>query len=207
MTSNQAPCTLLQGIAFHAEGEANFYRLMRNGNWLARVQFNGELLVWDQEQLLSDMLQGQQAAPAGEREAVAYLLKSDLKRLEPAYVGGCSASLSKTPDNGFVAIYTDPQPSAVPDGVRKVIDYLSQSLHQASDGTVPCGEDAIVECIALLEHASAPTAVQGGALPYWVPCNPGCDPELGGHRSKDCTLICHNAREAITAAQQAGGSV
>ena len=66
MTNNHVPCTLLQGIAFHAEGEANFYRLMRNGNWLARVQFNGELLVWDQEQLLDAMLQGQQAAPAGE---------------------------------------------------------------------------------------------------------------------------------------------
>ena len=66
MTNNHVPCTLPQGIAFHAEGEANFYRLMRTGNWLARVQFNGELLVWDQEQLLNAMLQGQQAAPVGE---------------------------------------------------------------------------------------------------------------------------------------------
>lgn len=73
MTNNHATCTLLQGIAFHAEGEANFYRLMRNGNWLARVQFNGELLVWDQEQLLNAMLQGQQAAPVGERDSVTVL--------------------------------------------------------------------------------------------------------------------------------------
>lgn len=66
-----------------------------------------------------------------------------------------------------MALYATPQPSAVPEGVRKVINYLSQSLHQASDGTVPCGEDAIVECIALLAAApSAPATVQGDG---WIP--------------------------------------
>lgn len=59
----------LEGITWHAQGEANFYRLMRGNDWVAIVQFNGELLVWDQEQLLNAMLQGQQAAPVGEREA------------------------------------------------------------------------------------------------------------------------------------------
>lgn len=56
----------LDGITLHAEGEANCYRLMRGGNWLAAIRMNGELLVWDQEQLLNAMLQGQQAAPVGE---------------------------------------------------------------------------------------------------------------------------------------------
>lgn len=36
-------------------------------------------------------------------------------------------------------------------------------------------------------------------LPYWEPCNPGCDPELNGHRSKHCATLCHNAREALAA--------
>ena len=56
----------LEGITWHAQGEANFYRLMRGNHWVAIVQLNGEMLVWDQEQLLNAMLQGQQAAPVGE---------------------------------------------------------------------------------------------------------------------------------------------
>jgi hypothetical protein len=35
------------------------------------------------------------------------------------------------------------------------------------------------------------------ALPYWDPCNPGCDPEFNGERSKQCASICHNARAAL----------
>ena len=60
----------LDGITWHAEGEANFYRLMRGGNWLARVQFNGELLVWDMEDILRAMLQEKQAATVGDPVAV-----------------------------------------------------------------------------------------------------------------------------------------
>lgn len=83
----------LDGITLHAEGEANCYRLMRGGNWLAAIRMNGELLVWDQEAILRAMLHGEQqaaqpirvgdltpqqrlelargteAAPVGEREA------------------------------------------------------------------------------------------------------------------------------------------
>lgn len=56
----------LEGITWHAEGEANCYRLMRGGNWLATIRMNGELLVWDQEDILRAMLQGQQAAPVAD---------------------------------------------------------------------------------------------------------------------------------------------
>ena len=59
----------LDGITLHAQGEANFYRLMRAGRWLAVIQMNGELLVWDQESILRAMLQGdQQAGAAAHKE-------------------------------------------------------------------------------------------------------------------------------------------
>lgn len=46
------------------------------------------------------------------------------------------------------------------ESVQKVIVYLSDSLHQASNGIIPCGEDAIVECVSMLKHAiaAAPSA-------------------------------------------------
>ena len=46
----------LEGITLQAEGEANCYRMMRGGNWLASIRMNGELLVWDQEAILNAML-------------------------------------------------------------------------------------------------------------------------------------------------------
>lgn len=33
------------------------------------------------------------------------------------------------------------------------------------------------------------------ALPIWEPCNPGCDPDLGGSRSRQC--VCAKARAAL----------
>lgn len=52
----------LDGITWHAQGEANFYRLMRGNQWVAVIHLNGEMLVWDQEQLLSAMLSSEQPA-------------------------------------------------------------------------------------------------------------------------------------------------
>jgi len=46
----------LEVITLQAEGEANCYRMMRGGNWLASIRMNGELLVWDQEAILNAML-------------------------------------------------------------------------------------------------------------------------------------------------------
>jgi len=37
-------------------------------------------------------------------------------------------------------------------------------------------------------------------LPYWPPCNPGCDPEFNGCRSKGCATLCEPARKAMLAA-------
>lgn len=34
-------------------------------------------------------------------------------------------------------------------------------------------------------------------LPYWEPCNPGCDPEFNGERSRHCAQLCHGARAAL----------
>lgn len=52
------------------------------------------------------------------------------------------------------------------------------------------------ELSALLAAApAAPVAVQ--PLPYWAPCNPACDPELNGSRSKLCD--CAQATAALAA--------
>lgn len=50
------PAEELAGITLTAEGEANTYRMMRGGNWLASLRMNGELLVSQQEAILSAML-------------------------------------------------------------------------------------------------------------------------------------------------------
>lgn len=47
----------LGGLEYRADGEANFYTLSRpTGNWVARIQFNGELHVQEQERILNAML-------------------------------------------------------------------------------------------------------------------------------------------------------
>lgn len=99
----QAQDGLLDGIELKADGEANFYWLMRGNRWVAKVQMNGEMLVERQEAILNAML----ARPA----------------------------------------QTAPQPEQ---------------------------------------------------LPYWEPCNPGCDPEFNGHRSRQCAELCPGARAALS---------
>lgn len=47
----------LNGLTYHPDGDANFYTLSRpTGNWVARIQFNGELRVSEQERILEAML-------------------------------------------------------------------------------------------------------------------------------------------------------
>lgn len=47
----------LGGLEHRADGESNFYTLSRpTGNWVARIQFNGELHTHEQERILNAML-------------------------------------------------------------------------------------------------------------------------------------------------------
>ncbi|TKA90364.1 hypothetical protein [Halopseudomonas bauzanensis] len=48
----------------------------------------------------------------------------------------------------------------------------------------------------VLKAASQP-APDIKPLPFWEPCNPGCDPEFNGQRSKLCVDLCEGARTAI----------
>lgn len=64
----------LDGITWHAQGEANFYRLMRGNNWVAVVHLNGEMLVWEQEQLLNAMFQGQQPVAIPDKKPLPELM-------------------------------------------------------------------------------------------------------------------------------------
>lgn len=54
----------LQGISWKADGDANFYTLLRGNRWIARIQMNGELLVAQQETILNAMLAESQQARA-----------------------------------------------------------------------------------------------------------------------------------------------
>lgn len=46
------------------------------------------------------------------------------------------------------------------------------------------------------EEQNPRTAAPVQPLYPWAPCNPGCDPELGGRRSEYCVQICENAKRA-----------
>lgn len=56
-----------------------------------------------------------------------------------------------------------------------------------------------LEVIGPCVPASLPVGVPDEPLPHWEPCNPGCDPEFNGSRSRHCAELCHNAREALAA--------
>ena len=87
--------------------------------------------------------------------------------------------------------------TAVPDG--ETTHPLAQIEWWANAYEQEGGHAQIVEMLraymALLAAPAAPVAVQ--PLPYWAPCNPACDPELNGSRSKLCD--CAQATAALAA--------
>ncbi len=70
-------------------------------------------------------------------------------------------------------------------------------MNKANECTCPSGDGSLVHpCPA---H---PAVEQAGGdehepLPYWEPCNLGCDPEFNGKRSRHCAQLCHGARTAL----------
>lgn len=75
-------------ITYIASGEANLYTLMRDGKWLATMQFNGELLVQAQESLLAGMIScvpGQ--ADHGSIKDRAAQLVVDMKEMADLHAG------------------------------------------------------------------------------------------------------------------------
>ncbi|MCU9108287.1 hypothetical protein OE430_11165 [Pseudomonas aeruginosa] len=60
----------------------------------------------------------------------------------------------------------------------------------SGDGSLrhPCPAHPAVEQAGGDEHEP---------LPYWEPCNLGCDPEFNGKRSRHCAQLCHGARAAL----------
>ncbi len=94
--------------------------------------------------------------------------------------------------------------SARGDFRRKDIAY--QGLKDKSTDyakSVKMARDVCVQVLALWE--SSPVDLPDGVpeveapLPHWEPCNPGCDPEFNGQRSRYCAKLCQNAREALSA--------
>jgi ABC-type cobalamin transport system ATPase subunit len=92
----------LDGITLHAEGEANCYRLMRGGNWLAAIRMNGELLVWDQEAILRAMLQADQQPHSA--EAAVPQWRYDALIQHAKHQDKVIAKLSEEKNTAFVAI-------------------------------------------------------------------------------------------------------
>ncbi len=88
------PAEALTGITLSAEGEANTYRMMRGGNWLASIRMNGELLVSQQEAILSAML----ASPPADHSAHGL-------NMVGALVTALDGLLSITQDSAGVAGY------------------------------------------------------------------------------------------------------
>jgi hypothetical protein len=85
-----------------------------------------------------------------------------------------------------------PKPDPIMDAVFKAAEVMPQSLLIR---TVPLGE--------LMQFARALLAGNGAevaTLPHWEPCNPGCDPEFNGQRSRHCAKLCQNARDALKVA-------
>ncbi len=70
-------------------------------------------------------------------------------------------------------------------------------MNKANECTCPSGDGSLRwPCPA---H---PAVEQAGGdehepLPYWEPCNLGCDPEFNGKRSRHCAQLCHGARAAL----------
>lgn len=166
----------LDGITLHAEGEANCYRLMRGGNWLAAIRMNGELLVWDQEDILRAMLQGEQKASqhinVGDLTPQQRLeLSRGTKAAPVAYITGQFAGrcIIEAINRAAVlptgmALYATPQPSAVPDAVTmadvmRAWEYAEDHPHKYLRGTTNwC---AAVAHSLNKQRASAPATVQG----------------------------------------------
>lgn len=131
---------------------------------------------------------------AVEAEDGMFVMATDYATLE-AENAKLRAELERLAADGWKRVPVEPTQD-----IRGAIDLLCDD-HRAFD-------DADAFWHYLLDSApSAPKADPVKVLPYWEPCNPGCDPEFNGQRSSECAGLCHNARVAIAAARQEGGKV
>lgn len=181
----------IHGIDWAADGDANFYTLFRNGHWLAKIQFNGKLLVPEQEALLTAMLA---AAPAVQVEPV----------LDAPFGGILYLQVDGKPDQwrriNPCKLYTSPQPAEqlpAPD-----VDGLEQQHHRDSaelrrlcqardeqrDGRLAALERAAkaeADVAQLVEALEAARAMWGDYLP------PGNSKAMVAMKSVDAALAAH----------------
>lgn len=74
----------------------------------------------------------------------------------------------------------------------------SQQVEQCISDTGSCGVGGYcAECPSKKPEQAEGAQREREALPYWEPCNPGCDPEFNGERSRYCAQLCHNARAVL----------
>jgi hypothetical protein len=83
---------------------------------------------------------------------------------------------------------------------REVMQMALDWFHWFQHGTNPNGAHVLE-----VEEAIRTRLAQPKPLPYWEPCNPGCDPEFNGQRSTHCAELCDHAREALAAQPEPEG--
>ena len=97
--------------------------------------------------------------------------------------------------------------------------FEGETEEQRASRLAPATEQPAKLCMGCVEQSSrirelehkmdyyraASPAAGTETLPFWEPCNPGCDPEFNGQRSKWCAQLCQPAREALSVS--AGGVV
>lgn len=84
------------------------------------------------------------------------------------------------------------------DEIRKALFALADRIEEAKGEPISITTAAAHALRAALAQKPTPAApVAQEPLPYWAPCNPACDPELNGSRSKLCD--CAQATAALAA--------
>ncbi|MCQ4311742.1 hypothetical protein NAV33_07510 [Pseudomonas stutzeri] len=93
-------------------------------------------------------------------------------------------------DSGKHNLYAAPIAQAEQPSMQQISDYLHR---------LDAIQRELIEREARLVAPTIQTAPQPEQLPHWEPCNPGCDPEFNGQRSRYCAELCHGARAALSA--------
>lgn len=124
--------------------------------------------------------EGQQAAMLAVVDALVEHIRSLTERLESA-----------EKDAGRIDFLVRKEAVVLEGRLGFWLHFQREDSHQSGEH-----ESARSAIDAAIAQQPAPVAVPD-ALPYWEPCNPACDTELNGFRSKLCD--CAQAKAALTA--------
>lgn len=166
----------------------------------------------------------EQATALRERILVALEL---CRGAEIEWLSGFNSNPYRLPVDQFIERAMGHAGAAEVELVRQVTDggrnpryeglFEGETEEQRASRLAPATEQPAKLCMGCVEQSSrirelehkmdyyraASPAAGTETLPFWEPCNPGCDPEFNGQRSKWCAQLCQPAREALSVS--AGG--